>query len=153
VEGARLGADVPFFLFAGTAWATGVGDRLRSFGPMPPVWYLLVNPDFAVSTAWVYQNLQLTSPGAEIKLPKFPKSVEELAALLHNDLEAVTIAAHPVLAEFKERLLDLGAAGALMSGSGPTVFGVFGDESSARRAAEQLGLDKSLRVFVVQAID
>jgi 4-diphosphocytidyl-2-C-methyl-D-erythritol kinase len=153
IEGARLGSDVPFFLFDGAAWATGRGDRLESFGRLPPVWYVLVNPGFAVSTAWVYQNLRLTSPRAEIKLPKFPKRVEELAALLHNDLEAVTIAAHPVLGEFKERLLDLGAAGALMSGSGPTVFGVFGDESSARCAAEQLGMDGSLRVFVVQAID
>jgi 4-diphosphocytidyl-2-C-methyl-D-erythritol kinase len=154
VEGVRLGADVPFFLFAGTAWATGVGDRLCAFGAMPPVWYVLVNPDFAVSTAWVYRNLQLTSPGGEIKLPKFPKTVLEVADLLHNDLEAVTIGRFPELAGIKERLLRSGAAGALMSGSGPTVFGVFGDESSARLAATQLATeDGSLRIHVVQPVE
>jgi 4-diphosphocytidyl-2-C-methyl-D-erythritol kinase len=152
-EGAKLGADVPFFLYAGTAWATGIGDRLESFGGMPPVWYVLVNPDFAVSTAWVYENLRLTSQGADIKLPKFPKTVTEVAALLHNDLEAVTIGRYPVLGQIKEQLLSCGAAGALMSGSGPTVFGVFADEASARRAADHLGTDSSLRVFVVRPVD
>jgi 4-diphosphocytidyl-2-C-methyl-D-erythritol kinase len=153
VEGARLGADVPFFLFQGTAWATGVGERLQRFGSMPPVWYVLVNPGFAVSTAWVFRNLRLTSQRAEIKLPKFPKSTAELATLLHNDLEAVTIEHYPMLGGIKENLLRLGAAGALMSGSGPTVFGVFADEASARHAADRLSDDSSLRVFVVQPID
>jgi 4-diphosphocytidyl-2-C-methyl-D-erythritol kinase len=152
-EGAQLGADVPFFLFSGAAWATGIGDRLQVFGHLPPVWYVLVNPGFAVSTAWVYQNLQLTSRGAEIKLPKFPKSVEDLAGLLHNDLEAVTIRRFPEIGQIKDRLLDLGAAGALMAGSGPTVFGVFKDEGDARAAADVLAGEEARRVFVVQPVD
>jgi 4-diphosphocytidyl-2-C-methyl-D-erythritol kinase len=152
-EGVKLGADVPFFLFAGTAWATGVGDRLAAFGPLPPVWYVLVNPDFAVSTAWVYGNLQLTSPGAEIKLPKFPKTAQNVAGLLHNDLEAVTLSRFPQLAQLKERLLRAGALGALMSGSGPTVFGLFAEEAVARSAAAELAADGSLKVFVAQPVD
>jgi 4-diphosphocytidyl-2-C-methyl-D-erythritol kinase len=152
-EGVKLGADVPFFLFPGTAWATGIGERLQVFGSLPPVWYVLVNPGFAVSTAWVFQNLQLTSGGGEIKLPKFPKTVEELAGLLHNDLEAVTAGRFPEIGQIKERLLYLGAAGALMSGSGPTVFGVFSREAEAREAAATLAEDRAMRVFLAQPVD
>ena len=59
-EGGRLGADVPFFVFGADAWATGIGDVLERVEGLPPVWYVLVNPGLAVSTAWVYQNLGLT---------------------------------------------------------------------------------------------
>jgi 4-diphosphocytidyl-2-C-methyl-D-erythritol kinase len=152
-EGSKLGADVPFFLFSGTAWATGIGDQLQTFGAMPPVWYVLVNPQFAVSTAWVFQNLQLTSERAEIKLPEFPKTARDLVGLLHNDLEAVTVGRYPGLGQIKKRLLHLGAAGALMSGSGPTVFGIFSEEDCARQAAAILASESIMQIFVVQAVD
>jgi 4-diphosphocytidyl-2-C-methyl-D-erythritol kinase len=151
-EGVRLGADVPFFLFGPAAWATGIGDVLEPIEGLPPVWYVLVNPGVAVSTAWVYGNLQLTSPGEGASMPRFPLTVAGLARLLRNDLEPVTMAGFPVVAAIKEQLIACGAAGALMSGSGPTVFGVFADEEQARQAACILERHQGWRVFVAQPL-
>lgn len=149
VEGLRLGADVPFFLFQHTAWATGVGERLQAVTGLPPVWYLLVNPGVEVSTAWVFQNLRLTSPGAVTKLPALPSTIGELLRLLHNDLEPVTISRYPVVGRIKQRLLEVGALGALMSGSGPTVFGVFSDFASAQTAQRAFALESGWRSWLV----
>lgn len=136
---AKLGADVPFFLFGQPAWATGVGTELQPLPPLPDVAYLLVNPKIAVSTGWVYQSLQLTPGGDLANLPRFSVVTrEDLCARLHNDLERVTLPRFPVIAEIKERLLAEGASGALMSGSGSTVFGVFADFASATRIGEKL---------------
>ena len=150
--GVTLGADVPFFMIGGPAWATGIGDRLEEVGSMPDLWYVLVNPGVAVSTAWVYGNLMLTSPGDADKLRKFPRTAEDFVRLLHNDLEPVTMRRYPVVGEIKQRLLESGAIGSLMSGSGPTVFGVFDSEESARNAASQLGKESSWRVFTVHPL-
>ncbi len=137
--GVRLGADVPFFLCGeSAAWATGIGERLQPWRGLPPCFLVLVNPGFPVSTAWVYQNLGLTADRPETKIPRFPAGVDSLAALLRNDLEAVTSARHAEIPLIKARLLESGAAGALMSGSGATVFGLFGDAVVAQRAAERL---------------
>ena len=136
--GVKLGADVPFFIFKKTALAEGVGEVLTALDGVPTVWLAVVNPNVHVSTAWVYQNLQLTSGRSEVKIPRFYGSVAELCAVLANDLESVTIPRYPVISEIKAGLLDGGARGALMSGSGPTVFGLFDDESSARRVAEAM---------------
>lgn len=150
--GARLGADVPFFVFGQTAWATGIGERLEAVPVLPPVWYVLVNPGIAVSTAWVYQNLELTSPGRADRLPEFPATARGLAGLLHNDLERVTVARHPVITEIKQRLVAAGALGALMSGSGPTVFGLFEDESSARVACAALATEPQWRCLLASPV-
>jgi 4-diphosphocytidyl-2-C-methyl-D-erythritol kinase len=132
--GVKLGADVPFFIFRKTAFAEGIGECLTPVEHVPAAWLAIVNPNVHVSTAWVYQNLQLT-PGKEpVKLPRFYESIADICAILSNDLETVTLQRFPVIAEIKERLLDAGAEGALMSGSGPTVFGVFANEAAARRA-------------------
>jgi 4-diphosphocytidyl-2-C-methyl-D-erythritol kinase len=152
-EGGRLGADVPFFVFGAAAWATGIGDVLEKVEDMPPLWCVLVNPGLAVSTAWVYQNLGLTSKIEAARLPRFPRTLEGVVGLLHNDLERVTVSRYPLVATVKEELVASGAAGVLMSGSGPTVFGVFADEAAARKGAEELRqrhLD--WRVFVVQPV-
>lgn len=151
-EGLRLGADVPFFLFQQTAWATGVGERLRAVTGLPPLWYLLVNPGIEVSTAWVFQNLRLTSPGAVTKLPALPSTVEGMLRLLHNDLESVTISRYPVVGQIKGQLLDVGALGALMSGSGPTVFGVFADCASAQAAQRAFALESGWRSWLVRPL-
>lgn len=151
-EGLRLGADVPFFLLQHTAWATGVGERLQPVVGLPAAWYLLVNPGVEVSTAWVFQNLRLTSPGAVTKLPALPTSIEGLVALLHNDLEPVTISRYPVVSRIKQQLLDSGAHGALMSGSGPTVFGVFADAAAARSAQRVLALEPAWRCLLVRPL-
>lgn len=140
--GVRLGADVPFFLAGEMAvWATGIGERLEPWRGLPPLWMVLVNPGFAVSTAWVYQNLGLTHHRHLSKIPRFPEKVDDLIGLLRNDLEAVTSSRHPEIAVIKGRLMAAGALGVLMSGSGPTVFGLFAGQAEAESAAAQLALD------------
>lgn len=152
-EGASLGADVPFFIFAAAAWATGIGDVLEEIEDLPPLWYVLVNPGLAVSTAWVYQNLGLTSKIEAAKLPRFSRTMAGVVGLLHNDLERVTVSRYPLVSTVKKELAARGAAGVLMSGSGPTVFGVFADEATARQAADGLRQSHSeWRVFVVQPV-
>ncbi|MFO7766828.1 MAG: 4-(cytidine 5'-diphospho)-2-C-methyl-D-erythritol kinase [Pelovirga sp.] len=139
VLGAQLGADVPFFVFQQPAWATGTGTELAALPPLPEVAYLLVNPGIAVSTAEVYQSLQLTKGGELANLPRFSVVTRgDLCAALHNDLERVTLLRYPLLAQIKQRLLEMGALGALMSGSGASLFGVFETLTAARKAAEQL---------------
>ncbi len=140
--GVKLGADVPFFIYRQTALAEGIGERLSAVDAVSPVWMVLVNPNVHVSTAWVYQNLQLTSDSGTHIIPRFYGSIDEICAVLHNDLESVTISAHPVIGEIKELLVADGARGALMSGSGPTVFGLFPDEASARRSAGRLAVER-----------
>jgi 4-diphosphocytidyl-2-C-methyl-D-erythritol kinase len=136
--GVGLGADVPFFIYRRTALAEGIGERLSPVDTVSPVWLVLVNPNIHVSTAWVYQNLQLTSNSGTHIIPRFYGSIDDICAVLHNDLEAVTIGAHPVIGEIKNMLIAEGARGALMSGSGSTVFGIFPDEAAARRCADRL---------------
>ncbi|HEX9007401.1 MAG TPA: 4-(cytidine 5'-diphospho)-2-C-methyl-D-erythritol kinase [Bacteroidota bacterium] len=136
--GVTLGADVPFFIFKQTALAEGIGEQLSPIERIPQAWLTIVNPNVHVSTAWVYQNLQLTSGHDKHIIPCFYENIADICAILSNDLESVTIKRYPVIAEIKERLVDAGACGALMSGSGPTVFGVFEKEADARRAEAEL---------------
>ena len=151
--GSRLGADVPFFLFGPSAWATGTGTTLQSLPDLPEVAYLLVNPGIQVSTAEVYRSLQLTKGGDLANLPRFSvTSRAQLCAQLHNDLESVTLQRLPELRRIKQRLLEVGALGALMSGSGPTLFGVFEDEDAADSAAEFLRADFPDGVFSVRPL-
>ena len=103
--------------------------------------YLLVNPDIRVETKWVYNNYRLTKNCEKFILTGFQNSEDQEFSIndLHNDLEQVTIGRHPVIARIKKRLLETGAAGALMSGSGPTVFGLFEHPSRMAAALESLG--------------
>lgn len=160
--GRNLGSDVPFFFGGPTAWVSGVGDRINPICLGENLWAVLANPGFEVSTAWVYSELDrvraegLTPPGPFLKKigltldrnrlkistrasKAFPLTKRSFP--LHNDLEVITIRRYPVIETMKERLCSLGARGALMSGSGPTVFGVFPDRSSAHAAAAVLRQD------------
>lgn len=139
--GVTLGADVPFFIFKKTALAEGIGEIFTPLDAVPAAWLLLVNPRVPVSTAWVYQNLELTNRGPVSIVPHSFGTVRDLCAVLANDLEAVTIGRYPVIREIKELLLREGAAGALMSGSGPTVFGVFESDEGARACAGKLAAE------------
>jgi 4-diphosphocytidyl-2-C-methyl-D-erythritol kinase len=151
--GVELGADVPFFIFRHAAWATGIGENLERVVGLPPLWYVLVNPGLEVSTAWVYQNLRLTSGRDDLRIPRFSGTVEEIVNVLHNDLENVTAARFPLIGKVKRQLIDLGAEGALMSGSGSTVFGVFSNGDRARAAAEEMGRQPGFRAFAVKPIN
>jgi len=137
-EALPLGADVPFFVFERAAWAEGVGEKLSAAGQMPDFYYLLVNPGIEVSTAWVFQNLGLTTSNRPVNLPAFDTGAASILRGLHNDLEPVTFAKYPVVAEVKSVLNESGAIGALMSGSGATVFGVFEDQGAAEAARAAL---------------
>lgn len=138
-----LGADVPFFLSWPCALAEGVGEKLTELPPPDGVWLVLVNPGFAVSTRWVFENLkiELTNNHNNTTLPPFEGRMPDagfLVSLLHNDLERVTAVRYPEINLIKESLAGAGAFGALMSGSGPTVFGIFEDAATALEAAERL---------------
>jgi len=121
----RLGADVPFFLHAKPALATGIGEKLEFAGDTPDYPLLLIKPPVSVPTAWVYQNLSLTKGGAKIKLNSLSAHPWQIQELIQNDLESVTVPRYPVIADLKQWLLGQGAMAASMSGSGPTVFGIF----------------------------
>ncbi|MCB2146411.1 MAG: 4-(cytidine 5'-diphospho)-2-C-methyl-D-erythritol kinase [Deltaproteobacteria bacterium] len=131
--GTRIGADVPFFILGAPALATGIGDRLDPFAHLTPWTALLVYPNEAVSTAWVYKNLNLRLTKDEKKLSKFHFDGRFFNVDEHlvNDLEPVTEMAFPVIKKIKRLLLEHGAAGAMMSGSGSTVFGLFADAERA----------------------
>jgi 4-diphosphocytidyl-2-C-methyl-D-erythritol kinase len=151
--GVKIGADVPFFLYdQSAAWATGVGERLQPWPGLPPTAFVLVNPGIEVSTAWVFKTFGLTCSQPIAKIPRFPVRTSGLVRLLHNDLEIVTCQRHPVITAIKERLLAGGAAGALMSGSGPTVFGVFDDQDQAGKIAKVLSTETDWWVQVVNPL-
>jgi 4-diphosphocytidyl-2-C-methyl-D-erythritol kinase len=150
--GLSLGADVPFFLYGQTAWATGVGECLQPWPGLPPITMVLVNPGLPVSTPWAFRNLGLTRSRPIARIPRFPERVSDLVCLLHNDLEVVTCQHYPVITAIKERLIACGAKGALMSGSGATVFGVFDDRCRAEQAAQALSTETSWWVEVVNPL-
>ena len=150
--GVSLGADVPFFLYGQTAWATGIGERLQPWPGLPPVTLVLVNPGIAVSTSWVFQNLGLTRSRPTAKIPRFPERASDLVRLLHNDLEVVSCHHYPVITTIKERLIASGANGALMSGSGATVFGIFDEHVRAEQAAQKLSTETGWWVKVVNPL-
>jgi len=136
--GTRLGMDVPFFLYGPTALARGRGEVLTNIPSPPKFWVLLVNPGFETSTAWVYKNLNfgLTKKVDCNNIARL--NVSQIARSLHNDLETVTAAAHTVIGEMERSLIDSGALGVCMSGSGPTVYGMFSTETACRAAAQVL---------------
>ncbi|MGB5232470.1 MAG: 4-(cytidine 5'-diphospho)-2-C-methyl-D-erythritol kinase [Desulfoprunum sp.] len=154
----RLGADVPFFVVEDDAVvAEGVGEVMYPAQSLREYHVLLVNPGFSVSTRWVFENLGLTRTLKESKLASFRKDAPALPSLgaLSNDLERVTLAQYPELASIKDNLLEAGAELALMSGSGPTVFGLFSDLSTSavevRAIADRLKRKFGKMVFVARA--
>mgnify|MGYP000069545916 FL=1 len=155
--GQALGADVPFFIFQKPAIATGIGDVLDHFEGNLPYHFLLLYPEINVSTSEIYRNLNLTLTKDEkkptsthLKLSRF-----EPAYHLTNDLETITAEKHPEIGMLKQKLLDQGASGALMSGSGPTVFGLFKDTDTAKSAKDALSCDvelKDIQLFMADPI-
>ena len=150
--GVKLGADVPFFIFKRCALAEGIGECLTPVAQIPAAWLVLVNPNIHVSTPWVYKNLQLTTSNATNIIPLLYNSIGDICAVLANDLESVTIDRFPLIGEIKKRLLAAGACGSLMSGSGPTVFGLFDNEGRARQAAQELARESSWFVQAVRTL-
>jgi len=153
--GLGLGADVPFFLFGKPALARGIGEKLQAYPGKLPFHFVVVYPGFMVSTAEVFQNLNLglTKGEKNFKKPFSIKTCFDPGLHLCNDLEIVTASEHPVITSIKEQLLTYGALGALMSGSGPTVFGLFSESHTAERAKQAMGENARWDAFVCGVFD
>ena len=150
---AQLGSDIPFCLCGGTMLATGRGEVLKRLPPVPAFWVVLAKPPISVSTAWAYQHYDAEGaerhPDNEAMCRAIAAgSREELAPLLCNVLESVTIKQYPVIAVYKEKMLQQGAMVSMMSGSGPTVFGLLGTRAAAERLAAVLREQTDADVFV-----
>ena len=134
----RLGADVPFFLYCRPSLARGVGDILEPLPNWPKLWYVVVTPRLQISTSWVFGRLKLELTTGEYDyINKYlDNNPTVIPPILENDLEKVTSTSFPIIETIKRLLVDAGAEGALMTGSGPSVFGVFRSSTEAERARE-----------------
>lgn len=142
-RGVKIGADVPYCIMRGTALAEGIGEKLTKLPPMVKCPVLIAKPQISVSTKFVYENLKLNDNTIHPDIDRLVADISEgdlirIAADMGNVLETVTIPEYPVIAEIKENMMQNGAVNAMMSGSGPTVFGLFADESSAVKAYEAM---------------
>ncbi|MDD3813895.1 MAG: 4-(cytidine 5'-diphospho)-2-C-methyl-D-erythritol kinase [Desulfocapsaceae bacterium] len=153
-----LGADVPFFVTDhGAVRAEGIGDQMIAVQSLRNCTLVLVNPGFSVSTRWVYEKYALTMIDKDSKLCDCQKNLNHVLPYAgNNDLEGVTISFYPEIEVLKQKLLNAGASFALMSGSGPTVFGAFPDENGTMsplvRQAVQGLQQKGVKVFVTQPV-
>ncbi len=141
--GVRLGADVPFFCWGRSALVEGIGEQVTPYANFPKLWILLVNPRVHVATAEIFKRyaFHLTPQRPDVRTPPFFATQENVAAILSNDLESVTIPEWPVIDVIKVRLRTAGAIGSLMSGSGPTVFGIFPSRQARDHAATAFAAD------------
>ena len=141
--GVTLGADVPYCIMRGTALAEGIGEKLSALPPMVKCPVLIAKPQIGVSTKFVYENLKLDADTVHPDIDGLigairAKNLEQIAGHMGNVLETVTIPNYPVIAEIKDHMMEHGAVQAMMSGSGPTVFGLFADGDTAVAAYEAM---------------
>ena len=152
--GVQIGADVPYCVMGGTALAEGIGEKLTSLNPAPDCYLLVAKPDIQVSTKYVYEHLDAEGIKKHPDIDGMVEAIweESLQGILDrmgNVLESVTVERYPIIQKIKDRMRELGALNSLMSGSGPTVFGIFISERQAREAYVQMekeGLAKQLFV-------
>lgn len=151
-RGVKLGADVPYCVMRGTALAEGIGEELSSLPPLPKCYILIAKPSISVSTKTVYEKLDAheieVHPDIDGILRGLEaEDIEKVAASMGNVLERVTIEEYPIIEEIKEVMKAEGALNAMMSGSGPTVFGIFMDRKlgkQAQKRIQQKGLAKQV---------
>ncbi|SDW79512.1 4-(cytidine 5'-diphospho)-2-C-methyl-D-erythritol kinase [Tepidimicrobium xylanilyticum] len=154
--GKKIGADVPFCIMGGTAWARGIGEKLTKLKGFSGYNILLANVGIPVSTEWVYKNMDLKSIHKRIDIEKVIKYMEEgnllkLGQSIENVMESVVMTKYPQVKMVKEDMIKFGALGSLMSGSGPTVFGLFDDEEKLYRCKRELE-KKVPNVFVTKTL-
>ena len=144
-RGVKLGADIPYCLMRGTALSEGIGEELTPLPQIPQCQVLIAKPGISVSTKVVYESLD----AMELKQEDHPdidgmveaiaeESLQGILDRMENVLETVTVSAYPIIQKIKDRMKELGAINSLMSGSGPTVFGIFVEKDMARRAYDKL---------------
>ena len=141
--GVKLGADVPYCIMRGTALAEGIGEELTRLPAMPDCKILIAKPPISVSTKFVYDNLVLDEttkhPDMDVLIDDLKqKDLAGLSGHMGNLLETVTIEKYPVIRQIKQVMMDFGSLGAMMSGSGPTVFGIFEEETKAQAALDEI---------------
>ncbi|MBR1634925.1 MAG: 4-(cytidine 5'-diphospho)-2-C-methyl-D-erythritol kinase [Lachnospiraceae bacterium] len=138
--GVKLGADIPYCIYGGTMLAEGIGEKLTPVEPeLATMPVLLVKPDFGVSTGGIYQRLDAVKNPPHPNIDRLLQAIrarepQQIATYMGNILEEVTIAENPKLKKIKTQLRKCGALGALMTGSGPTIFGLFENGEAAERA-------------------
>ena len=154
--GVKLGADVPYCVLRGTALSEGIGEILTPLPPMPDCYILIAKPPISVSTKFVYENLKANElerhPDIDGMIDAIKKgSLQGITDRMENVLETVTIPAYPVIEEIKNCMKENGAINSLMSGSGPTVFGIFDTEEQAEKARDVIRKnDLAQQVYVVK---
>ncbi len=152
--GVKIGADVPYCVMGGTALAEGIGEKLTALVAAPDCVLLVAKPDINVSTKFVYEHLDAQGVSKHPDIDGMVEAISEgslqgVVDRMENVLESVTIPAHPIIDTIKKRMKELGAINSLMSGSGPTVFGIFENVESANRAYEQIKSEElAKQIFV-----
>ena len=148
--GLKLGADVPFCIARGTMLAEGIGEELTPLNPIPNMYVVLAKPPISVSTQSVYKALKVD------QIQKHPKTKDminainngdrrNISALMENVLEEVTIPMHPIIGEYKQKFIERGAIGSMMSGSGSAVFGIFENREKAVLAYKYFKVECNIR--------
>ena len=156
--GVTLGADVPYCIWGGTALSEGIGEKLSRVDAMPDCYILIAKPGISVSTAFVHKNLDLPALSKHPDIDGMLECLKEkdltgICDRLENVLETVTIKEYPIIEKVKKHLMDQGAKGALMSGSGPTIFAIFEDKKTADDAMESLrSIEDIKQAYVVRPI-
>lgn len=155
--GLKCGADVPYCIVAGTCRAKGIGEKLTKLPSFAGVYIVLVVPDFFVSTAWAYKNYDLNSPDEKPCTEELisyirGRDIKNTAERMANVLESVTAKKHPEIQEIKNDIKKSGACGSVMSGSGPSVFGLFENEEKARIAFSVIR-EKYNRSYLTLTVD
>lgn len=143
--GKELGADIPYCIMQGTALAEGIGEKLKRLPSFPNAYVLLAKPAIRVSTPWVYQRLNLKAIYRRPETREVIQAIKEkdlygVSHRLVNVLEDVTAKKYPVITDLEQIMIREGALGAMMSGSGPTVFGIFNDKNKAKKAMHEIKL-------------
>lgn len=156
-RGVKIGADVPYCVLGGTALAEGIGEKLTPLSDAPECYVLIAKPDIEVSTKFVYENLHAN----QLKVhPDIDGMIEEIqqgsllgvADKMGNVLETVTVKAYPVIQEIKDTMKQNGAVNSMMSGSGPTVFGLFDTKELAQQAEEALKTRNDLSTLLITTL-
>ena len=155
-RGVKLGADVPYCLLGGTALAEGIGEKLTVLPDMPDCPMVVAKPGIGISTPFVFKHLRVSELESHPDIAGMRRAIEEgslkgVIDRLGNVLETAAIPHFPIVGELKQAMAELGADGVLMSGSGPTVFGIFPSVDAARKAAKELKEKRlAAQVFVTR---
>ncbi len=154
--GVKIGADVPYCIMGGTALSEGIGEILTPLKPLPHCYILIAKPRISVSTRFVYENLEADKLQSHPDIDGMMAAIEEddlkgVADRLANVLETVTEKKYPIIGKIKAAMVEAGALNSLMSGSGPTVFGIFEDKETAKKALEKISAIEMVKnAYVVE---